>query len=117
MFKPNWDVFQGAGFINVLAAAGGQISVNRFAFFCALVHDGGADSFQQSDGRGDSCDEYLTVTYGSYMTKDASLERSALIIPLADTIIAIMAGLAIMPAVFASGLDPSQYRWKRRRER
>lgn len=49
----------------------------------------------------------ITVTYGSYMTKDASLERSALIIPFADTIIAIMAGLAIMPAVFASGLDPA----------
>ena len=82
MFKPNWDVFQGAGFINVLAAAGGQMF------------------FSLSLGMG------ITVTYGSYMTKDASLERSALIIPLADTIIAIMAGLAIMPAVFASGLDP-----------
>ena len=49
----------------------------------------------------------IMITYGSYMTKDASLERSALIIPFADTIIAIMAGLAIMPAVFASGLDPA----------
>lgn len=83
MFKPNWEVFQGAGFINVLAAAGGQMF------------------FSLSLGMG------ITVTYGSYMTKDASLERSALIIPFADTIIAIMAGLAIMPAVFASGLDPA----------
>lgn len=83
MFKPNWEVFQGAGFVNVLAAAGGQMF------------------FSLSLGMG------ITVTYGSYMTKDASLERSALIIPFADTIIALMAGLAIMPAVFASGLDPA----------
>lgn len=83
MFKPNWDVFKGAGFINVLAAAGGQMF------------------FSLSLGMG------ITVTYGSYMTKDSSLERSALIIPFADTVIAIMAGMAIMPAVFASGLDPA----------
>ena len=48
----------------------------------------------------------ITITYGSYMKKDASLERSALIIPFADTLIAIMAALAIMPAVFAAGLEP-----------
>ena len=83
MFKPNWEVFKGAGFINVLAAAGGQMF------------------FSLSLGMG------ITVTYGSYMTKDSSLERSALIIPFADTVIAIMAGMAIMPAVFASGLDPA----------
>lgn len=83
MFKPNWDVFKGSGFINVLAAAGGQMF------------------FSLSLGMG------ITVTYGSYMKKEANLEQSALIIPIADTIIAIMAGLAIMPAVFASGLDPA----------
>ena len=50
----------------------------------------------------------ITVTYGSYMKKSENLEQNALLIPIADTIIAIMAGLAIMPAVFASGLDPGQ---------
>ena len=83
MFKPNWEVFEGAGFINVLASAGGQMF------------------FSLSLGMG------ITITYGSYMTKDANLEKSALIIPFADTVIAVMAGLAIMPAVFASGLDPA----------
>ena len=34
------------------------------------------------------------------------MERSALIIPFADTLVAIMAGLATMPAVFAAGLEP-----------
>ena len=47
-------------------------------------------------------------TYGSYMKKNENIERNALIIPFADTVIAIMAGLAVMPAVFASGLDPGQ---------
>lgn len=83
MFKPNWEVFKGSGFINVLASAGGQMF------------------FSLSLGMG------ITVTYGSYMKKEANLEQSALIIPIADTVIAIMAGLAIMPAVFASGLDPA----------
>ena len=46
------------------------------------------------------------ITYGSYIPKDQNLERSALVIPLADTLIAVMAGLATMPAVFATGLEP-----------
>ena len=48
----------------------------------------------------------IMITYGSYIPKDQNLERSALVIPLADTLIAIMAGLATMPAVFATGLKP-----------
>lgn len=83
MFKPNWDVFKGSGFISVLASAGGQMF------------------FSLSLGMG------IIVTYGSYMKKDDNLERSALIIPIADTVVALMAGLAVMPAVFASGLDPA----------
>lgn len=47
------------------------------------------------------------VTYGSYLNKDINLQKSALIIPALDTVVALMAGLAIMPAVFAFGLDPS----------
>lgn len=47
------------------------------------------------------------VTYGSYLGKEQRLETSALIIPALDTLVAVMAGCAIMPAVFAFGLDPS----------
>lgn len=47
------------------------------------------------------------LTYGSYLGKDQNLETSALIIPALDTLVAVLAGCAIMPAVFAFGLDPS----------
>lgn len=82
MFKPNWEAFQGAGWIRVLAVAGGQM-------FFSL-----------------SLGMSIMITYGSYIPKDQNLERSALVIPLADTLIAVMAGLATMPAVFATGLKP-----------
>lgn len=84
MFKPNWSAFEGAGWITVLAVAGGQM-------FFSL-----------------SLGMAIMVTYGSYLPKTESLERSALVIPFADTLVAIMAGVAIMPAVFATGLAPSQ---------
>lgn len=45
------------------------------------------------------------VTYGSYLDKNENIPQSALAIPLIDTLIAIFAGLAILPAVFAMGLD------------
>ncbi|MGL5440243.1 MAG: sodium-dependent transporter [Filifactoraceae bacterium] len=48
------------------------------------------------------------LTYGSYLGKEENLQKSALIIPTLDTLVAVFAGLAIMPAVFAFGLDPGQ---------
>lgn len=47
------------------------------------------------------------LTYGSYLKRDENLPSSALIVVLLDTGAAIMAGLMIMPAVFAAGLSPS----------
>ena len=82
MFKPDWSAFQGTGWIKVLSVAGGQM-------FFSL-----------------SLGMSIMVAYGSYLPKTENLERSALIIPFADTLVAIMAGLATMPAVFASGLEP-----------
>lgn len=43
----------------------------------------------------------IMITYGSYMKKDANLESSVHQIELFDTGIAFMAGLMIIPAVFA----------------
>ncbi len=43
----------------------------------------------------------IMITYGSYMKKDASLEKSVRQIEIFDTGIAFMAGLMIIPAVFA----------------
>jgi len=49
----------------------------------------------------------LIMTYGSYVPKQVSLTKSALIIAGADTLVAILAGLMIFPLVFANGLDPA----------
>lgn len=43
----------------------------------------------------------IMITYGSYMKKSDSIERSARNISLIDTIVAILAGLMIIPASFA----------------
>ena len=43
----------------------------------------------------------IMITFGSYMKKDVSIERSARQIELFDTGIAFLAGLMIIPAVFA----------------
>jgi NSS family neurotransmitter:Na+ symporter len=48
------------------------------------------------------------VTYGSYLSSKSVLPRAALTISAGDTIFAIIAGLAIFPAVFAFGLDPKE---------
>ncbi|MEI3184016.1 MAG: sodium-dependent transporter [Lachnospiraceae bacterium] len=49
----------------------------------------------------------ILITFGSYMKKDISIEGSAEHVEIFDTAIAIMAGLMIIPAVFAfSGGDP-----------
>ncbi len=83
ILKPNFEPFTGFGWISVLASAGGQMF------------------FSLSLGMG------ITITYGSYMKKSESLERNAILIPVSDTIVAVMASFAIMPAVFAAGLDPA----------
>ncbi|MBQ2999971.1 MAG: sodium-dependent transporter, partial [Clostridia bacterium] len=50
----------------------------------------------------------IMITFGSYMKKDISIEKSARQIELFDTAIAFLAGLMIIPAVFAfSGGDES----------
>ena len=49
----------------------------------------------------------ILITFGSYMKKDVSIESSTRNVEVFDTAIAIMAGLMIIPAVFAfSGGDP-----------
>lgn len=50
----------------------------------------------------------ILVTFGSYMKKETSIESSTRNVEIFDTAIAIMAGLMIIPAVFAfSGGDPN----------
>lgn len=47
------------------------------------------------------------MVYGSYMPANASIAGATLVIVIADTIAALLAGLAIFPIVFANGLEPA----------
>jgi NSS family neurotransmitter:Na+ symporter len=47
------------------------------------------------------------VTYGSYLSTKIRLPSSAAAVAIGDTLFAIVAGLAIFPAVFALGLNPA----------
>ncbi|MXO90123.1 sodium-dependent transporter [Pontixanthobacter aquaemixtae] len=47
------------------------------------------------------------LTYGAYVSKDVNLAPTAGMIAMADTTVAILAGLMIFPIVFAVGLDPA----------
>lgn len=49
----------------------------------------------------------ITVTYGSYLSKKQSILKAAGWVGILDTMAALLAGLAIFPAVFAAGLAPS----------
>ncbi|MEE8886875.1 MAG: sodium-dependent transporter [Eubacteriales bacterium] len=56
-----------------------------------------------------SCAMGILYTYGSYMKKEVSIEKSTEEVELFDTAIAILAGLMIIPAVFAfSGSDAAE---------
>ena len=47
------------------------------------------------------------MTYGAYLDEDVNIPRSAVIIVIADTSVALLAGLAIFPLVFSFALEPS----------
>ena len=78
MFAPNFAPLKD-DFFKVLSKAGGQM------FFSLSLAMG------------------ITVTYGSYLSKKESLIKNSLIIIISDTIVAILAGMAVLPAAFALG--------------
>lgn len=47
------------------------------------------------------------MVYGSYLPEGTSIARTSIVIALADTGIAVIAGMAIFPIVFANGLAPA----------
>lgn len=47
------------------------------------------------------------LTYGSYLPSGTSIARTTFTVAIADTLVALMAGLAIFPIIFANGMDPS----------
>jgi len=88
MFKPDFSVFAADSFFGTLRN-----------FFGVLKSAAGQMFFSLSLGLG------CMITYGSYLSKKEDLQRNALIIPLADSLIAVMSGLAVMPACAAFGVD------------
>lgn len=50
----------------------------------------------------------INITYGSYLNPSTNLERNSIWVPSIDTMVALIAGLTILPAVFAFGLQPTQ---------
>lgn len=46
------------------------------------------------------------MVYGSYLPSHVSIAKTSLYIAGADTIVALLAGIAIFPLVFANGLEP-----------
>lgn len=48
------------------------------------------------------------ITYASYFPKTINLSRTAFEVSIADVVIAILAGIAIFPAMFAIGMTPEE---------
>ena len=85
MFIPGWAVANGViekapSFFEVLSTAGGQMF------------------FSLSLGMG------AMITYGSYLDKKENIQNNAILIVVRDTLVALMAGLCVIPGRFA--LDP-----------
>ncbi len=47
----------------------------------------------------------IMMAYGSYLGDDISIGRTAVAVSMMDTVVALLAGLAIFPVVFANGLE------------
>lgn len=80
MFRPDWSAVTGG----VVLAAMGQ------AFFTLSLGMG------------------IMMAYGSYLGEEVSLLGTARTVIVLDTIIALLAGMAIFPIVFANGMSPSE---------
>ena len=50
----------------------------------------------------------VLITYAAYMPSEFSIQKSATIVCVFDTLAALLAGLAIFPLVFANNLDPAE---------
>jgi len=46
------------------------------------------------------------MVYGSYLPQGVSISKTAILIAGTDTVVALLAGIAIYPIVFANGLEP-----------
>ena len=86
MFVPGWALANGVikeapNFFSVVSTAGGQMFFSLSLGMAAMI------------------------TYGSYLDKKENLQENAIIIVVMDTLVALMAGLCVIPGRFA--LDPT----------
>ena len=86
MFVPGWALANGVikeapNFFSVVSTAGGQMFFSLSLGMAAMI------------------------TYGSYLDKKENLQKNAIIIVVMDTLVALMAGLCVIPGRFA--LDPT----------
>src|SRR5690606_17916845 len=47
----------------------------------------------------------IMMAYGSYLGRDVAIGRTAVSVAIMDTVVALLAGLAMFPVVFANGLE------------
>lgn len=50
----------------------------------------------------------IGTTYGSYAGKNMHLTKNTLLVCVSDSLVALISGFAILPAVFAAGQEPTQ---------
>ena len=86
MFVPGWALANGVikdapDFFSVVSTAGGQMFFSLSLGMAAMI------------------------TYGSYLDKKENLQKNSIIIVVMDTLVALMAGLCVIPGRFA--LDPT----------
>jgi NSS family neurotransmitter:Na+ symporter len=48
----------------------------------------------------------VMIMYGAYLPDSASIAKTSIAVAFADTLVALLAGLAIFPIVFANGIEP-----------
>jgi NSS family neurotransmitter:Na+ symporter len=80
LFKPNFSKITGQVFLSALGQAFFSLSVGMGAL----------------------------ITYGSYIQKDNNLIKTSFLVSFTDTLIAILAGVMIFPALFSFGMSPSE---------
>ena len=49
----------------------------------------------------------MLITYGAYLSKKVNIQSASVTIVTADTLVALLAGMAIFPIVFQFGLEPA----------
>ena len=86
MFVPGWALANGVikeapDFFSVVSTAGGQMFFSLSLGMAAMI------------------------TYGSYLDQKENLQKNAILIVVMDTLVALMAGLCVIPGRFA--LDPT----------